>query len=439
MKSETLLQVENVAVCVPDNVGRLIGKRIPISRWPQILNDGMPMPNFHLVTGIDNKPYTDLAVTGYHTGFRNGLLYPIESSLFKTSLEPLCAYAIAEACSHSKVKIPEAPRQILAHQLKRLEERGLTAVCATELEFYLYGTSYEAAHEADYHDLRPLYHLHGDNDLLISSYAENFLGCLRALMKEAGLPIFATQGEGGPGQYEINLGHSDPMVTADRHTIFKHLTKGLAHREGISASFLAKVDSALAGSSCHVHLSFGDDAGHAVIGQKNQISDLASAFLAGLLAFTPELTALHAPFENSYRRLQPGSFAPTNCTWAWDNRTCMIRLLGTQEDQRFEFRLPGADANPYHCIAAILAAGIEGIDRGLALPSATTGNAYGVGATAVPRDLTEAVSRFAESTVAKNAFTDTVHAHLLELAEHELSFSRRAVTDWQLRRGFERA
>src|SRR5690606_8614040 len=130
-----------------------------------------------------------------------------------------------------------------------------------------------------------------------------------------------------------------------------------------------------------------------------------AAFLAGLIAFTPELTLLHAPYANSYRRLVPGSFAPANASWAWDNRMSMVRITGTGPNMRFEFRLPGADVNPYFSYAAILAAGLEGIDRGLEPPEPAEGNAYRAKAPQLPRDLTEAVRAFSESQMAELAFT----------------------------------
>ncbi len=430
-----------VAVCIADSIGRLAGKRVPARRYPDILRNGLAMPDFHLVTGIENVPYGDLEVTGYHTGFHNGILKPLPETLFRTGLETGTAFVLAESVGQDGTPFEEAARAILARQVARLGEQGLGARCASELEFYLFRTSYGEAHAADYRELAPFYHHHGDNDILIAGYAEPFLSDLRRTMAEAGLTDETTQGEGGPGQYEINLAPADPLTAADHSVIFKHLTKASAQRAGHAASFMAKVDDRWAGSSGHWHIQVIGKKGRGCLGSGGGLSAQGAAFLAGLLRFTPDLALLHAPYHNSFSRLRPGSFAPTNCTWAWDNRTSMVRLIGRDEDLRFEFRLPGADANPYHSLAALLAAGLEGLAQGLELPAPVIGNAYKLAdaGTGLPGDLAEAVAAFSSSEVAERALGAPVHRHLIGLAERERDAGRRTVTDWDLRRGFERA
>ena len=431
--------VETLAVCVPDHFGRLIGKRVPAERWPEVRERGLSMPDFHLVTGADNVPYPDLEVTGYHTGFRNGLLRPRAETAFRLPTEPGTLFVISDALDAGGRRIEEAPRRILEVQAGRLAERGIRARVAAELEFHLFRTSYERAWRRAYRRLEPYYHLHADNDLLLSGYAEGFLSSVRRAMREAGIGCGNTQGEGGEGQYEINLPPAAPLAMGDRTVIFKHLVKALAREQRLAATFMAKWGTERTGSGGHVHLSLQDEAGRSLLESLDAPGDRGAAFLAGLLAGASEFTLLHAPFANSYRRLRPDSFAPVNASWGVDNRSVLVRVVGAAGATRLEFRLPGADANPYLSFAALLAAGIEGVDRGLALPPPVTGNARGSGAAALPGDLTEATRAFERSGAAARAFGAAVHRHLLGHGLRERDATRRAVTDWELIRGFERA
>jgi glutamine synthetase len=308
---------------------------------------------------------------------------------------------------------------------------------ASELEFFLFKTSYETAHASDYRELQPSYHLHGDNDILVSGFDEYLLGGIRRTMSAIGINLHVAQGEGAPGQHELNFSPASPLQMADRHVLYKHGVKACAHQAGHSATFLAKLYTDWAGSSCHFHISLYNTAGEPAFGI-DELDPLGASFLAGLLTYSPELMVCHAPYANSYRRLQPGTFAPSNLTWGWDNRTCMVRAVGRGQRCRLEFRTPGADVNPYLSLAALLAAGLAGVVEGLEPPAPTTGDAYSdPHAPPLPRELGEAVRLFSESTLARNAFGDEVHRHLLGLAEHELDAGRRAVTDWDRRRGFE--
>ncbi len=382
MDDDLLAGADTIAVCAPDNSGRLIGKRIPASRWAAVLADGLPMPNFHLITGIENIPLEGLTVTGPHRGFPNGILRPCPQTMCRPPWEAGTALVLSDVANAAGEAVEEAPRSVLRRQLAQLENAGLTATFASELEFYLFRTSYREAWASGYRVLEPSHHLHADNDILIAGYDQEF---------------------------------------------------------GLSATFMAKPFTDQAGSSCHVHLCLYARDGRPVLGVE-ELSTVGRSFLAGLLAYSPELTLLHAQYANSYRRLQPGSFAPVNATWGWDNRTCMVRVIGRGRACRFEFKIPGADANPYLSFAAILAAGLGGIAEQLDPPDPVSGNAsIQNAAPRLPADLTEAVAGFANSKLASRAFTSPVHQHLLGLAKAELNATRRHVTDWETRRGFENA
>ena len=431
--------IEAIAVCTPDNAGRLIGKMIPAERWGSVLADGLPMPDFHLISGIENAPIDGLAVTGPQRGFPNGLLRPRPETMCRLAWEPGSALVICDVADAGGVLVGHAPRSILSRQVARLQQKGLTATFASELEFYLLRTSYKRAWASGYRDLEPSYHRHGDNDILIAGYDREFVASVRQAMNTVGVPIDQWQGEGGPGQHEINLRYADPAQMADRHVLYKHGVKALAQAQGLSATFMAKPFSDQAGSGCHVHLCMYDTDGRPVFGTSD-LSETGRSFLAGLLGYGPELTLLHAPYANSYRRLQQGSFAPVNATWGWDNRTCMVRVVGRGTACRFEFKVPGADVNPYFSFAAIIAAGLAGVERGLEPPGPVAGDAWAeTEAARLPADLTEAVIAFAGSKLAEQAFSSAIHQHLLGLAEEELRVTRREVSDWEVRRGFENA
>jgi glutamine synthetase len=430
---------ESVVICAPDNAGRLIGKSIPAGRWESVLAEGLPMPNFHLITGIENVPLDGLSLTGPHRGFPNGLLRPCPETMCLPPWEPGSALVLSDVADGEGALVEQAPRSVLSRQAARLQDAGMTATFASELEFYLFRTSYQEAWASGYRELEPSYHRHADNDILIAGYDREFVGRVRQAMASIGVTVDQWQGEGAPGQHEINLHYTTPLQMADRHVIYKHGVKAMAQERGLSATFMAKPFTARAGSGGHVHLCLYDRDGGPLLGA-GALSPVGRSFLAGLLAYGPEFTLLHAPYANSYRRLQPGSFAPVNATWGWDNRTCMVRVVGRGRACRFEFKIPGADANPYLSFAAILATGLAGVAEQLDPPDPVTGNAWAQNpARRLPADLTEAVAAFSGSEQARRAFSAPVHQHLLGLAIEELNVTRRHVTDWEIRRGFENA
>jgi glutamine synthetase len=443
--------LESVSVCVPDHYGRLAGKRIAASRLQAVLDRGLAMPDFHLITGPDIQPSAGVAATGDHTGFPDDVLWPDMQTFRRLPWDPDSGIVLADARRRDGALIAEAPRAILQRQAGRLARHGLSAWVATELEFYVYADSYRQSFTKQYRDLSPLYHRSGDNDALVTEFLDQYLRPLRLAMAELGLPAESTQGEGGVGQAEINFPASTPVQAADGHVLFKYAAKAIAQRRSCSVTFMAMPDEGQAGSGCHLHLSLRDETGSpctaAAGGQApgTALSDRAQRFLAGLVAYSPELTLLHAPLVNSYRRLQPGGWAPATAGWGFDNRAAMVRVIGSGPSLRMEFRLPGADANPYLTIAAALAAGIGGLDEEAAeLPAATVPTAAGdrpggSGACPFPMDLTEAIQRFAESKLASRAFGEGVRDHVTRMARHQLRLARRAVTDWELSRGFETA
>lgn len=432
MHIDSLLATSDfVAIATPDNCGRLIGKRRPVADWPTLRAQGMAMPDFHLVTGLENQPHADMAVTGAATGFRNGLLFPVPAAAFLSPGEPRTAYVLAEARHADGTSCAEAPRQILAAQIARLGTLGVAAVAASELEFYAFRAPYSTLRDNGYTG-PPLYHRSGDNDLLVSGYGAAFYSAIVAALTASCIVVDQMQGEAGPGQCEINIAPAPLAEAADNHAAFKHIVKATAHSLDRAVTFLAKPFATEASSGGHMHLSFTRADGTNALADDGGLTDFGTAFLAGIVVGTPDLALLSAPYQNSYRRLQPGSFAPLRANWGHEARTVMLRLLGTGARLRMEFRLPGADANPYLAYAAVIAAGLHGVETQAVLPSQGDGPP-------LPADLTEAVLSFEASAVAEAAFGRTVKQHLAGLARHELATSRRAVSDWEIRHGFEEA
>lgn len=426
--------VQVVVVCTPDAVGRLTGKSIAAADWPQVLTRGLPMPDFHLATDLPGSIQPDLEVTGAHTGFPNGLLRPDPSTLRRLPWQPDHALVICDVADSAGTAVRESPRRVLADQVHRLRTAGLDASVATELELYLYAESGSEAARAGYAGLTPLHHRAGDHDILVASQYEAFLGPLRSAMDALGHPVISTLGEGGQGQLEINFGHGSPVATADAHVVFKLTAKALAAQAGLSVTFMAKPHDDQPGSSGHIHLSLRD-ASHGTAlfehaDEPHRLDSRARSFLAGITAHVSDFALLHAPYTNSFRRLRSGNWVPERATWAVDDRRALVRLLGSGASGRLEFRYPGADANPYLSLAAVLAAGMAGLDAGLDPESDSTG-------AGLPLDLRDAVECFTDSHAARKAFGDDVHTHLAARGRHEWRSTEPLVADWERRRGFE--
>ena len=327
-----------------------------------------------------------------------------------------------------------SPRQILRRQLDRLSERGLEATAATELEFIVFKTSYEEALTRDYRDLEPANQYNVDYSMLGTARVEPLIRRIRNSMRDAGLRVENSKGECNFGQHEINFAYGPALQTADEHVIYKNGAKEMAAQDGMAITYMAKFDER-EGNSCHIHLSLRRDDGTALFAEDHQAFD---RFVAGQLACMRELTLFFAPNVNSYKRYAAGSFAPTAVAWGEDNRTCSLRAVGHGAARRIESRLPGADVNPYLALAAMIAAGLHGMENELELEPAFEGNAYASDKPHVPATLRDAAELFADSAVARSAFGDEVVAHYLNNARVELAAFDSAVTDWERRRGFER-
>jgi glutamine synthetase len=335
--------------------------------------------------------------------------------------------------------VVESPRQVLRHQLDRLAERGWTAMVGTELEFIVFDDTFEQAWDKRYVGLVPSNQYNVDYSILGTSRVEPLLHAIRAGMTGAGMQVESAKGECNPGQHEIAFKYTDALRTCDNHVVYKLGAKEIAAQREQSLTFMAKFNQR-EGNSCHIHLSLRDEGGSpAFAGDRpGGVSPLFEQFLAGQLAGLRELSYFFAPNVNSYKRYQPGSFAPTAVAWGLDNRTCALRVVGHGPALRFENRLPGGDVNPYLAVAAMIAAGLHGVDNDLPLEAALEGNAYDSAAPHVPTTLHEAARLLADSAIAREGFGDDVIAHYCNTARVEIAAFDAAVTDWELVRSFER-
>jgi glutamine synthetase len=331
----------------------------------------------------------------------------------------------------------QSPRGILARQVERAREAGFTALAGTELEFIVFDDTYETAWNRGYTNLTPSNQYNVDYSILGTTRVEPLLRDIRNHMYAAGLDVEGAKGECNLGQHEIGFLYAEALVTADNHAVYKTAAKEIAAQHGKSITFMAKVNQR-EGSSCHIHLSLRGEDGQLVFWDNGARTPLYDQFVAGVLATMADFTLLYAPNVNSYKRFAAGSFAPTAIAWGDDNRTCAVRLVGHGAGARMENRLPGADVNPYLALAAMLAGGLHGIEKGLELEDELVGNAYTSDRPHVPRTLAAAREAFAASEVARTAFGTEVVEHYLNLADVELAAYDAAVTDWELTRGFER-
>jgi glutamine synthetase len=420
--------------------GRLQGKRFHGRFFvDEVVPHGSEGCNYLLAVDVDMNTVEGYAMSSWARGYGDFAMTPDMSTLRRVPWQPGTAMALADLnWLDGGGDVAASPRQILKRQLERLAGHGLSAYAGTELEFVLYRESYEDAWNKGYKNLEPSNQYNIDYSLLGTARVEPLLRRIRNEMAGAGLTPESAKGECNLGQQEIAFRYADALTCADNHVIYKNGAKEIAAQEGMSITFMANQRE---GNSCHIHFSLRDaDGRSAMLGDgPAHLAQTGQHALAGLLATMRDLSLFLAPNVNSYKRYQPGSFAPTALRWGSDNRTCALRLVGHGQGMRVENRVPGADVNPYLAIAALVAGTIHGIEHDLPLEREFTGNAYGdEDAPRVPGTLREAMELWEGSAVARAAFGDEVVDHYTNNARVELAAFDAAVTDWELFRGFER-
>jgi glutamine synthetase len=437
-------EIDTVVVCMTDMQGRLMGKRMTGHYFLDSLEEGTHACNYLLAVDMEMEPVPGFKASSWDKGYGDFGIKPDLGTLRRIPWLPGTALVLGDTVDHEGHDVPHAPRSILKRQLARLARKGCLAKTASELEFYIFEDSFDAARQKTYKGVKPAGWYFEDYHVLQTTREESLTRAVRNGMDAAGIPVESSKGEWGPGQAEVNVVYAEALEMADRHVIFKNGVKEIAQLQGKSVTFMAKWDYGLAGSSCHIHSSLWDKAGGKALFHDPKgphgMSALFRHYLAGQLALARDMTYFLAPFINSYKRFQAGSFAPTKAVWSFDNRTAGFRVLGEGVGARVECRIAGADANPYLAYAALIAAGLHGIENELPLGEPFSGNAYAAGdIPEVPKTLRDAIEALDRSKALRKAFSKEVIEHYLHAARWEQAEFDKRVTDWELIRYFERA
>ena len=433
-------KIDTIQVAAPDMLGRLVGKRFTGDCFARELVEGATHGcNYLFAVDIGMEPQDGYSLANWDAGFGDFEFRPDLNAIFPIPWETASALVFCDFHHHDGKLVEQAPRAILRRQMERLSALGMRANMASELEFFLYNEDYDAAARMGHLGLTPASKYRIDYHILQTAREEPLIREIRNQMVAAGLPIENSKGEWGVGQHEINMTYADPMLMADRHVVFKQGTKHIAQAHGKSVTFMAKPTRGEAGSSCHIHVSLFGENGNAFWDKNADAgSTMFRHFLGGLMKYCRELTLFFAPTINSYKRFEAMSWAPTKQVWATDNRTTGFRVVGHGSGFRIENRMPGADANPYLSFAAMIAAGLAGIEEKLDCGTEYRGNAYVDEALPnVPAHLRDAAQLFADSELARKAFGADVVEHYVHAAKLEVREFDAAVTDWERRRYFE--
>jgi glutamine synthetase len=438
-------EIDTVLAVFTDLYGRFMGKRFDAEYFLQdVAHGGTHGCDYLLTVDMEMEPVPGYEYANWERGYGDFHLVPdLKTLRHATWLDrtALVICNIEDEKSHSLV--PFAPRTLLLRALDQAAYLGFSAMAASELEYYLFRDSYRSAAQKGYAGLEAAGWYIEDYHALQGTRVEDFNGAVRRHLKASGIPIENSKGEWGLGQHELNVRYADILTMADRHAIYKQCLKEIADQMGISVTFMAKVDAAQAGSSCHIHLSLWRDGRNAFAGNTTlgplQVSDTFRYFLGGWLHHLPALMPFYAPTVNSYKRYQAGSWAPTRVAWSHDNRTAGFRVVGRDQSLRIESRVPGADCNPYLALAASLLSGMDGIANQIEPPSIFSGDVYAArNLPHVPPTLRHAIANLKASPFARRMLGDDVFDHYVHFFETEQIAFDKAVTDWERKRYFER-
>ena len=436
--------IDTVLTCFPDMQGRLMGKRFHAVNFVETSFKETHCCNYLLATDLEMATPDGYAATNWASGYGDYIMAPDLTTIRTLPWLEGTAMVLCDILDHhTHAPVPHAPRQILKKQIARLKELGFDAKMATELEFFLFEKTVDDIRKDGFRDLTPISGYNEDYHILQTTKEEGVMRPIRNHLFAAGLPIENTKGEAETGQEELNIRYAEALDCADHHTIAKNGIKEIAWQQGCAASFLPKWDHTKVGSSSHVHQSLWKD-GQPVFYDADAdlgMSELMRHYMAGLITYAPDYTFFLAPYINSYKRFAKGTFAPTKSVWSIDNRTAGFRLCGDgTKGVRVECRIGGSDLNPYLAQAAMLAAGIKGIEDRMELAPPTKGDVYeDAKAQDIPQTLRAATETLRNSAFLREAMGDDVIDHYTRCAEWEQEEFDRVVTDWEIARGFERA
>lgn len=437
-------EIDTVLTCIIDMQGRLMGKRFHAAHF---VNGGYEEThgcNYLLATDLEMTTVQGYRATSWEKGYGDYVHKPDLATLRRVPWLPGTAMVMCDVLDHhTHEEVPHSPRAILKRQIARARALGFEPIMATELEFFLFEKGFDQLFDEGYRDLQTYARYNIDYSIMGTSKEEDVMRAIRNGLYGAGIPVENSKGEAEAGQEEVNIRYSDALDTADNHSIVKNACKEIAHQHGRSLTFLAKYATDRAGSSSHIHQSLWKDGKPLFLDESDAhgMSQTMKHYIAGLLAHATDVTYFLAPYVNSYKRFCVGLFAPTKAVWSTDNRTAGYRVCGAgTKGVRVECRVGGSDLNPYLALAAQLAAGLDGIERELPLEPEHSGDMYqAAGVREIPKTLRDAATALHGSAMLRAAFGDEVIDHYHRAALWEISEQDRVVTDWDVKRGFERA
>lgn len=437
-------EIDSVVVAFTDHYGRAMGKRFdPDFFVEEGMEHGTHACDYLLTVDMEMEPVEGYEYASWDQGYGDFHLVPDLATLRRAAWAERTAFVLCDIYDNKAEKlVPVAPRSMLRHQIDRAAGLGMIAKAASELEFFLYDDTYRQANEKGYAHLTRAGWYNEDYHLLQGARVDPFVGSARRALRDSGIPVENSKGEAALGQHELNIKYADALTMADRHTVMKQAMKELADTQGLSLTFMAKPHGAESGNSCHIHMSLWDaesDTNAFAADRDDGTSDAFRWFLGGWMAHVQDVMVFYAPTVNSYKRFTEGSWAPTRIAWSNDNRTAGFRVVGTGPSLRIECRLPGADTNPYLAYAAALASGLDGIENQIEPPPMFSGDVYSAtDQPRVPDTLAQAVTQFAASEFAAEAFGPAVVGHYSHFYRGEVNAFNAAVTDWERTRYFER-
>lgn len=437
--------IDSVIMAFPDRYGRLVGKRTAGQFFvDHVADHGTENCDYLLTCDLDNQPISGFRFSSFDKGYGDMVATADWTTARILPWVPGTAMIMCDLRSTETGELVSvAPRTILRRQVEAAQALGFAPMVGSEIEFYLYRDSYEEARRARYSSLQTHSDWSQDYNIMQTTRDEYVIADIRRGLVQAGVPVEFTKGEAGAGQHEINLSYATPVEMADRNQIYKTAAKEIAALHGRSVTFMAKPSMGDVGSSCHVHVSLWNESGGTSAfddrTRPSGMSETFEMFLAGMIATAREFSLLWAPTVNSYRRFQPGSWAPTGIGWGVDNRTLGFRKVGHGTSSRVESRIPGADANTYLAFAGVIAGGLHGIENRLPLAPPFEGNGYeSVDVDRIPWNLPDAIEAWRNSSIARERFGEDVHHWILRSAESEWELFNQSVTDWEMMRYFER-
>ncbi len=435
--------VDTVLACLVDMQGRLMGKRFVARHFVDSAWEETHCCDYLLATDLEMATPDGYASTSWQSGYGDYVMKPDLNTLRPVPWLEGTAMALCDILDHhTHEEVAHSPRAVLKKQVARLEAMGLVAMMATELEFFLFEKSFDEIRKEGFRGLEPISGYNQDYHILQTTKEEDIMRPVRNYLVAAGVPVENSKGEAETGQEELNIKYAPALETADHHTIAKHAVKEIAWQKGRAATFLSKWRHNKVGSSSHVHQSIWKDGKSAFFDANDELgmSALMRNYLAGLLKYAVDFTYFLAPYVNSYKRFQKGTFVPTRIIWSVDNRTAGFRLCGDgTEAVRVECRIGGSDINPYLALAAQIAAGVKGIEEALELVPPAKGDTYGGSSGMIPQNLRDAREALEGSAMLREAFGDEVIDHYCRAAGWELEEFDRVVTDYEIARGFERS